>query len=161
MNHNRPLFWLIVESNNFCYVSLRHSKISAQFRLHMWVKSEAFPTSNISSWFFTIPFYLGPPLFVGLFLPLLFFSPFIVIIVWMVHVYSIEFPLNLVIGAPIPILAISGNLILWFLDSPGLKIVKFLKINIIVVPSFSVDTGLGSVTYSSLNCYKDRSFILI
>ena len=143
------------------YVSMGHSTISAQFRLHMWGKSEPFPTSNISGWVFTIPCSLVTSLFLGVSLPLIFFGPFILIVVWMVHVHSIKFPLNIVIGAPIPILDISGNLILLFIESPGFKIVKLLRINIFGVPSFSVDTGLGSVTSSYLNCFKDRILILI
>ena len=78
----------------------------------------------------------------------------------MVHVNYIKCLFHLVLGAPIPILAISGNIVLLFLDYPRFKIFKYLNINIVGVPSFSVDTGLGSVTSYSLRYFKDRSFFL-
>ena len=106
------------------YVSLGHSIVSANCRLHLLVQSEVFPTSTITSWVFTIPWTLVPALFVRFSLPLFFFVPFIVLVAWMDHVHFIKFPFRLVLGALVPILAISGNLILWFLDSPVFNIVK-------------------------------------
>ena len=98
--------------------------------------------------------------FFGFSIPMLFFSPFVVLVFWMVHVHSIKFPFGIVFGSPIPILAISGNLVLWFLDFPGFNIVKSLNIPLVVVPSFSVGVGLCYVTFSSsLNCLKYRIFV--
>ena len=57
-------------------------------------------------------------------------------------------------------MAISGNIFLWFIDSPGFNIVKSLKITIVGVPSFSVGAGLGYVNYSSFNCCKEIIFVL-
>ena len=54
--------------------------------------------------------------------------------VWMVNIHSIKFTFYLVLGVPPPILAISGNISLWFLDRPGLKIVKSLNITLFGVP---------------------------
>ena len=64
------------------------------------------------------------------------------------------------LGSPIPILAISRNIIVWFIDHPGLKIVKSLNINIVGFLSFGFGYGLDYVTSSSLNCCKDRSLFL-
>ena len=58
-------------------------------------------------------------------------------------------------GASPPILAIHGNLLLLLIDSPGFKIVKSLSIALFGVPCFSIDVGLGSVTSSYLNFFKD------
>ena len=64
------------------------------------------------------------------------------------------------LGEPPPILVISGIIFLLFIDSPGFMIVKFLRITIVGVPSFSVGAGMGYVTSSSFNCCKERSFVL-
>ena len=77
---------------------------------------------------------------------------------WVVHVHSIKFPFHIVLGSTPPILAISGNLFLLFLDTPGFKIVKSINITIDGVPYFSVGECLGSVKYYSLDCCKDKSF---
>ena len=79
----------------------------------------------------------------------------------MVHVHAIKSPFHIVLGAPIPILGISGNIILWFIYSLVLNIVKYLNINLFEVPYFSVGfgEGLGSVTSSSLKFFKGRSFV--
>ena len=53
--HPDVLVWLVIDSNNFCYVSLGHYTISEQYRLHMWGQSEAFST-------FTIPVEFSPSL---------------------------------------------------------------------------------------------------
>ena len=146
--HPGHLVWLVVESNHFFHVSLRHSKVSTKWRLNMWGHSEDFSTSTISSWVLTIPCKMWPALFVGFYLPLFFFRQCIILFVWMVHVHYIKFTLHIMFGAPIPILDISGNLILLFLDSPWSNIVNYLNITIVVANSFSVGEGLGSVTSS-------------
>ena len=46
------------------------------------------------------------------------------------------------------------------MDSPGFKIVKYLKIDLVWVPYFSVGAGLGYVTSSSFNFFNERSFVL-
>ena len=51
-------------------------------------------------------------------------------------VYSIKFPFCLVIGSPPPILAIYGNLFLWFIEYPWFKIVKSLNITLVGVTYF-------------------------
>ena len=86
-----PLVLLVLDSNNFCCVNLVHPTVSSKCILHLWGQSEAFATSTISSWVFTAPCTLGHALFVGLYLPLIYFSPFIMNIGWMVHVHSIKF----------------------------------------------------------------------
>ena len=116
--HPGSLVWLVVESNNFCNFSLGHSKISAQCRLHMRGHNEDFSTSTCSSWVLTTLCSLGPALFVGFYIPLLLFIPLIILDVCMVHIQSIKSPLHLVLGVTIPILDISGYLILWFIYSP-------------------------------------------
>ena len=108
--HPVTLVLPVVESNNFCYVSLINSTVGPKFRLHMWGKSEAFPTSTISSWDFTILCILGPALF---FASLLFYfssahSPCLLAGCFM-SISSKTF--YLLLGAPLPILSISGNLI--------------------------------------------------
>ena len=146
---------------SFFYSSLGRSTVSEKWRLHMWGQSETFSTSNISSWVFTIPCTLVPDFFVGLSLPLFFFVPFIMIIGWVVHVYYIKFPFRIVPGGPIPILDISGNIILWFIDSPGFNIFKSPNITLFWVPYLSVGAVLGSVTSSYLNFFKDLFFVFI
>ena len=120
--HRAPIVWLVIESNNVFYVILGNSIIRAQCILHLWVQSEAFKTSTISSWVFTVPCSLRPDLFVGFFLPLIFFRIFIVFVGLMVHVHYITFPFHIVLGALIQILAISGNIIFWFIYSPVFKL---------------------------------------
>ena len=134
---------MVIEYNHFCYVNLEDSTISAQWRLHLWGQSEAFTTSTISSWVFSIPWYLLPALFVGFSLHMFLFRPLVMFVNWMVHVYYIKFPFRHVLGSPIPILAIPGYIILWFLDSPGLNMVKSLNISLVGVPSFIVVVGTG------------------
>ena len=77
---------------------------------------------------------------------------------WIIHVHPIKFLFRIVLGEPPPILAISGNNVLWFLDSPGFNIVKSLNINRVGVPSFSVGVGMCFSTSSSLKNFKDRIF---
>ena len=157
------LFWLVIEFNNFCYFVLGHSKISAKCRLYLWGHCEAFHASAIFSWVFTIPCSLGISHFVGFYICLLLFGPFIVFVVWMVHVHSIKFAFHIVLVYPIPILAISGNIILWFLYTPGFKTVYYFNIALVGIPYFSVvvGAGLGSITSSSLNCCKYRSLVFL
>ena len=64
------------------------------------------------------------------------------------------------IGEPPPILAISGNILLLFIDYPGFKIVKSLNIALVRIPSFSIGAGLGYVKSSSFNCCKEILFVL-
>ena len=138
VTHPGPLVWIVVESIHCCYVSLVHYKISTQRRLHLWGQSEAFCTYTIYSWVFTIPCYMGPAIFVGLYLPLFLFSPFIILFAYIFHVHSIKFTFHIVLGTPITILDIYGNLIPWFIDYTGFKIIKSLRRNLDGVPSFSV-----------------------
>ena len=138
------------------YVSLGHSTVSAKCRLHLWVKSEDFFTFTIFSWDFTIPCTLISDLFLVLSIPLFFFIPFIMIVGWMVHINSIRSPFHLVLGSPIPILAISHGIILWFIESPGFKIVKPLIITLVEV--LSCCYGFGFCCLLLLNCWKYRSF---
>ena len=79
--------------------------------------------------------------------------------VWMVHVYYIKSTFYILLGAPPPVLAFFGNILFIFIDSPGIKIDKYLKITLIGVPYFSVGAGLGSVTSHSLNCSKTEVFL--
>ena len=155
-----PLVWMDVESKYFCYVSLGHYTICVQCILYLWEQSEAFPTSTISSWVSTSLVICDLPFFF-VFLFLILFVPFIMLVGWMVHINSIKVPFHLVIGSTIPILDISGNLILRFLYSPVFKIVKSLNITLVGVPYFSVDAGMGYDTSSYLKCLKDRSFIFL
>ena len=108
---------------------------------------------------FQNPFYAGNCPFLVLSIHLFFLSSLIVLVVWMVHVHFISFPLHLVLGAPPPILAISGNILLLFIDSPGFNIGKSFNITLVGVTSFSVGSGMGSVNSSYLHCCKDRIFI--
>ena len=64
------------------------------------------------------------------------------------------------IGEPPPILAISGNILLLFIDYPGFKIIKSLNIALVRIPSFSIGAGLGYVKSSSFNCCKEILFVL-
>ena len=48
------------------------------------------------------------------------------------------------IGAPPPILAISINIVLLFIDGIELKVVKPLNMTLVEVHFFSVSAGLGS-----------------
>ena len=113
--HPAPLVWIFVYYDTFWYVILGHFTIVVKCRLYVLVQSKAFYTSNIYSWVFTIPCSLGPALFLGLSITLFLFITFIMFVVWMFHVNPIKFPFHIVLGSPIPILAISGNLILWFI----------------------------------------------
>ena len=154
----RPIVWLVLESNIFCFISLGHSTVISKCRLHLWGQSEAFPTSTTSSWIFTIRCTTGPAHYIGFYLLLFLFRPFIVLVGWMVHVHSIKFYLHIVLGTPIPILDVSGNLILWFIDQSWINTVKSLNITFIGVRFFSFGVDLGSIIYFSLNCYKSRIF---
>ena len=156
--HPVSLVWMVVESNNFCYFRLGHSTASAQFRLHMWGHSKSFYTSATSSWVFTIPCTLVPDQFVGFYIPLFFFALFILLGGWMFYVHSIKFPFRIVLGSPSPILAVSGNIFLWFLDTPGFKIVKSLNMSLAGLHSFSVGADISSVISSSLECCNNRIF---
>ena len=118
------LVWLVVESNTCCYVSLGHSTISEQCRLNLRGHSEDYSISTISSWVFTIPCSLGPDFFVLFSLHLIFFSPFIMLVGWMVNVHSIRFLFDVIIRAKIPILDISVNPIFLFFDSLVFNTVK-------------------------------------
>ena len=95
--HPGTLVWLSVDSNNF-YIFLVYSTIIAQLRLHIWIHSEAFSTSTVSSWFSQIPYMIVPSLFVGVSFSLFFFSSFILFVGWIVHVHPIKFPFVLFLG---------------------------------------------------------------
>ena len=140
--------WLYIPT--IFYVILGHSTISAQCRLHLWGQIEDFSTSTIFSWVFFIPSSLGPSLFVGLYIPLLILGPLTMLYVWVVHVHYIKIIFCLVIGAP---------LFLWYVDSPGLNIVKSLNITLFWFPYFIVGVGMVYVTSSSFNFCKYRSFL--
>ena len=159
MPQHDHIFWMVVESNHSCYISLGNYTISAKQRLNFWGKSEAFSTSTVSSLVFTIPYFMGPTIFVCFYLPLILFIQFIMVVGCIFHVNSIKFTFRIVLGTPIPILSISGNLIPWFLYSPIFKIVKSLKIILVGVPYFSVGAGLGYVTSYYLNCFNYISFL--
>ena len=146
-----PLFWLPMYLNPPCYLILGHYTVSKKCRLYLWGQSKAFSVSHIYSWVFTIPCTMGSPLFVGLYLPLIFFIPFSMLVGWMFHVHIIKFPFRILLGTPPPILAISGNLFLWFFYSSKFKISKSLNITLVGVAYFSVGSGLGSVNSSSWN----------
>ena len=79
----------------------------------------------------------------------------------MIHVYLIKFPFHLVIGAPILILTIYGNINLLFIYYPVFNIVNSLIINLVGFPSFIFGAVMGYVTSYSLNFCKDRMFPLI
>ena len=155
--HPESLVWMVLDSNNIFYISLGHYKGIAKYRVNLGWQSEAFATSTIYSWVLTIPCMMGIALFVGFYLPLLLFIPLIMIFGWMVYVHSIKFTFHIVPGVPIPILEISGIIILWLIEYPGLNIFKAFSITIVAVTSFSVGVGLVSVASSYLNCCKDIS----
>ena len=161
MSHTDALVWMVVGYNHFCYFRLGHYRISAQCRMHIWGKSEAFSIYIISGWVLTFSCTLGPALFVGFSITLFFFIPLIMFFGWIIYVHSIKFPFSLILGAPLPILAISGNIILWFLDSPSFNIVNSLKITLVGVPFFIVGSGMVYVTSSSLDFCNERSFIFL
>ena len=98
--------------------------------------------------------------FVGLYLPLFLFSPFIILFACIFDVHSIKFTFHIVLGAPIKILDMYENPIFWFIDYPGFNIVKSLSINLVGVPSFSVGVVLDSIISFYLNCCKYRFFSL-
>ena len=50
---------------------------------------------------------------------------------------------------------------LWFIDAPGFKDGNPLNITLIQVPYFIVIAGLGSISSSSLEYYKERSFVFL
>ena len=135
-------------------------QMSLQFILHLWGRREAFFDSTNSIWVFTIPCTLGPTLFVGFSLPLVFFIKFIISIWWVVHVNFIKLPLHHTIGSPLPIFGVSGNILLWFIDTPGLYIVRSLNITLVRVPYFSVGAFLGYISPSSLEFLMHRCFYL-
>ena len=126
--YSSPLVLMVVESNHSFYFVLGHSTFSAKFRLNMWGQSEAFSisiyTSTASSWVFTILCKLGHALFVGFSIRLCFFIPFTMLVGWMVHVHSINFTFYIVLGVPPSIFSFSVNIFLWFIDSPGFKILS-------------------------------------
>ena len=82
-------------------------------------------------------------------------------VVWMVHVYAIKFTIHIVFGAPPPILAISSNIVLWFIYESRFKLVVSPSITLVGVPYFTGSEVLGYVSFSSLNCCKERSFVFI
>ena len=125
--------------------------------MHPWGQSEKFPFSTTSTWVVIIICMLGPDILLSLYITLFLFRPFIMFIVWMVHVHSIKFTFHIVLGAPTPILYISVNIFLWFIDTPWLNIFKSLNVTIVGFPSFSTGEGMVSVYSYYLDCYKDRN----
>ena len=83
------------------------------------------------------------------------------VVVWMIHVHSIKFTSRIVLGEPPPILSISSNFLLWFIDYPGFNIVNYLNMTIVGVLYFDVVEGMVYVTSSYLNISKDISFDFI
>ena len=67
-------------------------------------------TSTTSSWVLINLLYSGTWHFLDFYLPLLLFSPLIILIGWMVHVHYIKFTFYIILGAPPP-----GNISLDFL----------------------------------------------
>ena len=102
------------------------------------------------------PFYSGEFPFCRIISSCVFFLPFIMLIVCMFYAHAIKFPINLMLGVPPPILAISINIVPWFLDAPGFNVVNSLSINIFGIPHFSVIAGLGSVSSTSLYFFNYR-----
>ena len=94
---------------------------------------------------------MGPAHLVEFSLTIIFFSPFIMLVGWMGHVHYITFPFHIVFGTLIPILDISGNLTLLFIESSGLNIANSPNMTIFGVPSFIFGAGLGYVTFYFLN----------
>ena len=81
---------------------------------------------------------MAPALIVGFSLSILFFFPFIIYVGCMVHVHTIKFFVHIVLGTPPPILVISSNLALLFLDVPVFKVGNYLNITIVGFPFFLV-----------------------
>ena len=79
---------------------------------------------------------------------------------WMVYVHFIIFLFGIVLWSPSPILDISGNLFLWFIDSPGFNIIKSLNINLVGFTSFSVGEGLVYINSFSFKYTKDINCVL-
>ena len=125
VSHPGPIFWLVVES----IFLFKTGKFHIQWIMQTAYVRTEWVISNFRYFhLFTIHCTLGPALFLGFSIPLFFFGPFIVFIGCMVHVHSIKYPFHFVLGAPPQILAISSNILLWFIDMPGFKIVKFLNV---------------------------------
>ena len=146
VSHTGYLVWLVIESNNFCYFCLGQYKVRAKFRFNLRWQSEWFSVSIIYIWVYTITSTLGNELFVGLYITLFSFRPFLIHVGCIVRVNSVKFPFHIVIGSPPTVLAIAGNISFWFLYTPGFKIFNSLNITIFGVPYFSVGAGLCSVT---------------
>ena len=81
------LFWMVVHSNYFCYNSLEHHTVSEKCIISLWVKSEIF-FFTISIWVYNIPYTLGTALFEGVYLYLIFFWPFVIIIILPMYIKS-------------------------------------------------------------------------
>ena len=128
VSHTGYLVWLVIESNNFCYFCLGQYKVRAKFRFNLRWQSEWFSVSIIYIWVYTITSTLGNELFVGLYITLLLFWPFIMIVGWMVHVNQFKFTIHLVLGAPPTVLDISSNLVFEFIDAKVLKVGNYLNI---------------------------------
>ena len=79
----------------------------------------------------------------------------------MVNVHAIKLPMHIVLGAKPLILTIYSNIIIWFFDAPGFKVIKYHKITLVGVPSSSVSVGLGFIFSYYVECYKDRGFVVL
>ena len=135
--------------------------VSAQCRLHLSGRSELFYASSIVNFIFHYSLYVGTCPFCNLISSYDFLCPFVVFIVWMAHVHVLKFTINLVIWAPPSIVAISKNLVLWFIYARVFKFHKYLYKTLVLFPYFSVITSLGCFSSSSLYCFKYRSFVFI
>ena len=105
------LFCLVVESNHFCYVSLKHYTIIAQCRLHRVRQGEKFfVSSGYRIWIGVTIFmdYFIPYFLIGCFLLLIFFVLFVMLIRVMACVHSINFPCHTVIGTLSQVHSITG-----------------------------------------------------
>ena len=62
-----------------------------------------------------------------------------------------KFCIHVVIKGPLPIIFISSNLVFKFIDSPGFKVGKSLKITLVGLTFYKVSAVMGSVSSSSLD----------
>ena len=110
-----PQVWLIVEFNNFYDLFLGYFTASAQWILHLILQSEWLPASTMYIWFSNIYGAMGPALFLGFYLYIIFFLPLTVFVGWVVNVKTIKFPSHLVLVTPPQLLAILSSIFLRFL----------------------------------------------
>ena len=154
VHHPVSLVWLVVESIFFKFQT-------GTFHSQCIIKNASVRTEwgilclHYFHLSFHNPLYAGTCNFYRLLSSHFFFSSPIMFIWWMFHLNSIKFPFHLVLGAPPPILAIHGNILLWFIDTPWFNIVKYLNISIFIIISFSFGACIGSVNSYSLDWCKE------